>query len=244
MNRVCSAGTGSFLEEQALAHGLDDIALFGKIAARGERPPDLGRDLHRVRRRRRRRGARPRFTREDIFAGLQYSVIRNHKHRVMGQRRFLERVFFEGSRPANPSLARTLAAVTGREVWVPPDPGAMGAIGIAQLATAAAGDGLESGRRSTWLACPGERRRAPRVPLPRPPLPEPLPRRVGDRRRRRHADEDRERRELSEVRRRRRTSRAQAAQGRAERVPASATSCWRVCSDEAAAAGPPAAGSR
>ena len=57
----------------------------------------------------------------------------------MGHRRFLDRVFFQGKPATNPSLARTLAAVTGREVWVPPNPGAMGAIGIAQLATAAAG---------------------------------------------------------------------------------------------------------
>src|SRR5208337_2161465 len=42
MNRVCSAGTGSFLEEQALAHGLDDIAEFGSLAARSQNPPDLG----------------------------------------------------------------------------------------------------------------------------------------------------------------------------------------------------------
>ena len=34
MNRVCSAGTGSFLEEQAVAHGVDDITEFGRLAAR------------------------------------------------------------------------------------------------------------------------------------------------------------------------------------------------------------------
>jgi activator of 2-hydroxyglutaryl-CoA dehydratase/predicted nucleotide-binding protein (sugar kinase/HSP70/actin superfamily) len=143
MNRVCSAGTGSFLEEQALAHGLDDIAQFGEIAARGERPPDLGQTCTVFVADVAAEALAQGFTREDIFAGLQYSVIRNHKHRVMGQRRFLERVFFQGKPATNPSLARTLAAVTGREVWVPPDPGAMGAIGIAQLATAAAGDALE-----------------------------------------------------------------------------------------------------
>jgi len=143
MNRVCSAGTGSFLEEQALAHGLDDIACFGEIAARGERPPDLGQTCTVFVADVAAEALAQGFTREDIFAGLQYSVIRNHKHRVMGQRRFLERVFFQGKPATNPSLARTLAAVTGREVWVPPDPGAMGAIGIARLATAAAGDALE-----------------------------------------------------------------------------------------------------
>ncbi|HQJ98659.1 MAG TPA: acyl-CoA dehydratase activase-related protein, partial [Thermoleophilia bacterium] len=139
MNRVCSAGTGSFLEEQALAHGLDGIARFGEIAARGTRPPDLGQTCTVFVADVAAEALAQGFTREDIFAGLQYSVIRNYKHRVMGQRRFLDRVFFQGKPATNPSLARTLAAVTGREVWVPPDPGAMGAIGIAQLATTAAG---------------------------------------------------------------------------------------------------------
>jgi activator of 2-hydroxyglutaryl-CoA dehydratase len=42
MNRVCSAGTGSFLEEQAVLYGVDDITELGRIAERGEHPPDLG----------------------------------------------------------------------------------------------------------------------------------------------------------------------------------------------------------
>ena len=140
MNGVCSAGTGSFLEEEALAHGLDDIARFGDIAAQGLRPPDLGQTCTVFVADVAAEALAEGFTREDIFAGLQYSVVRNYKHRVMGDRRFMERIFFQGKPATNPSLARTLAAVTGREVWVPPDPGAMGAIGIAQLAAAATGD--------------------------------------------------------------------------------------------------------
>jgi len=137
MNRVCSAGTGSFLEEQAVALGLDDIARFGELAARATAPPDLGQtctvfvtDLVAE-------ALADGFTREDVFAGLQYSVIRNYRNRVMGNRRLLDRVFFQGKPATNSSLARTLAAVTGREVIVPADPGAMGAIGIALLADAA-----------------------------------------------------------------------------------------------------------
>jgi len=133
MNRVCSAGTGSFLEEQATALGLDDIAGFGDMAARSRRPAELGQtctvfvsDLVAE-------ALADGYSREDVFAGLQYSVIRNYRNRVMGQRRLLDRVFFQGKPASNPSLARTLAAVTGREVVVPPDPGAMGAIGIALL---------------------------------------------------------------------------------------------------------------
>ena len=137
MNRVCSAGTGSFLEEQALTHGLDDIADFGVLAARSDNPPDLGQTCTVFVADVAAEALADGFTRNDIFAGLQYSVIKNYIGRVMGDRRFSERIFFQGKPAANPSLARTLAAVTGREVVVPPNPGAMGALGIALLATEA-----------------------------------------------------------------------------------------------------------
>ncbi len=134
MNRACSAGTGSFLEEQAQLYGVSDITEFGPLAARSGSPPDLGQmctvfvaDLAGEAR-------SEGFTLEDLFAGFQYSVITNYKNRVMGNRRFLDRIFFQGKPASNPSLARTLAAVTGREVVVPPNPGAMGAVGIALMA--------------------------------------------------------------------------------------------------------------
>ncbi len=63
------------------------------------------------------------FSREDIFAGLQHSVVRNYRSRVMGQRRLLGRVFFQGKPATDPALARTLAAVLEREVVVPGAPG-------------------------------------------------------------------------------------------------------------------------
>ena len=134
MNRVCSAGTGSFLEEQAVAHGIDDIVEFGRLAARSEGPPDLGQTCTVFVADVAAEALGDGFSREDIFAGLQQSVVRNYRSRVMGQRRLLGRVFFQGKPATDPSLARTLAAVLEREVYVPADPGAMGAVGIALLA--------------------------------------------------------------------------------------------------------------
>ncbi len=135
MNRVCSAGTGSFLEEQALAHGVDDIAEFGRLAALSDGPPDLGQTCTVFVADVAAEALGDGFSREDIFAGLQYSVVRNYRSRVMGQRRLLDRVFFQGKPATDPALARTLAAVLEREVAVPDDPGAMGAVGIALLAS-------------------------------------------------------------------------------------------------------------
>jgi len=134
MNRVCSAGTGSFLEEQAEAFGLEDVTVLGELAGRSQGPPDLGQTCTVFVADVAAEALAQGFTREDIFAGLQYSVVRNYCGRVKGDRPLLDTVFFQGKPATSPSLARTLAAVTGRTVVVPADPGAMGAIGVALLA--------------------------------------------------------------------------------------------------------------
>jgi activator of 2-hydroxyglutaryl-CoA dehydratase/predicted nucleotide-binding protein (sugar kinase/HSP70/actin superfamily) len=152
MNRVCSAGTGSFLEEQALAHGVDDIAEFGRLAARSEGPPDLGQTCTVFVADVAAEALSDGFSRDDIFAGMQYSVVRNFRSRVMGQRRLLDRVFFQGKPASDPALARTLAAVLERDVYVPADPGAMGAVGIALLAAAALAGDAAAGSQAIDLA--------------------------------------------------------------------------------------------
>ena len=130
MNKACSAGTGSFLEEQAHFYGVEDIGEFTRLAMSATRPPELGQmctvfvadaaaEAH-----------NEGFEVHDLFAGFQYSVIHNYINRVKGQRTFGQRIFFQGKPASGISLAWTLAAVTGREVVVPPNPGAMGAWGI------------------------------------------------------------------------------------------------------------------
>ena len=134
MNKACSAGTGSFLEEQAQFYDVLDIRELVDLAERADNPPDLGQmctvyvaDAGAL-------ALRDGATLGDIFAGFQYSIIHNYLNRVMGQRTLAKRVFFQGKPASNPSLAWTLAAVTGREIIVPPNPGAMGAWGIGLLA--------------------------------------------------------------------------------------------------------------
>ncbi len=144
MNRVCSAGTGSFMEEQAIAHGVPDIEEFGRLAAESEGPPDLGQTCTVFVADVATEALNDGYSRADIFAGLQHSVVRNYRSRVMGQRRLLRRVFFQGKPASDPSLARTLAAVLERDVYVPPDPGSMGAIGVALLTLEQMGDGVSS----------------------------------------------------------------------------------------------------
>ena len=169
MNRVCSAGTGSFLEEQAIAHGVEDIAEFGRLAALSDGPPDLGQTCTVFVADVAAEALGDGFSREDIFAGLQHSVVRNYRSRVMGQRRLLERVFFQGKPATDPALARTLAAVLEREVVVPADPGAMGAVGIALL-TARADGVARAAPVDLSRVLDAVRRRAAGVPVRRPRL--------------------------------------------------------------------------
>ena len=130
MNKACSAGTGSFLEEQALFYDVDDIQEFIRLASQARRPPDLGMMCTVYVADAASQALKEGFELADIFAGFQYSVIHNYLNRVMGQRTLGKRVFFQGKPASNPSLAWTLAAVTGCEIVVPPNPGAIGAWGI------------------------------------------------------------------------------------------------------------------
>ncbi len=139
MNKACSAGTGSFLEEQATLYGVDDIEEFDRLAAEADRPPDLGQMCTVFVAEAAAQAEAAGYGVGDLFAGFQYSVIHNYKNRVMGTRSFGDRIFFQGKPASSPSLAWTLAQVTGRDVVVPPNPGAMGAWGIALLARTAIG---------------------------------------------------------------------------------------------------------
>jgi activator of 2-hydroxyglutaryl-CoA dehydratase/predicted nucleotide-binding protein (sugar kinase/HSP70/actin superfamily) len=139
MNKACSAGTGSFLEEQAQFYGVHDITELTRLATEAGRPPDLGQMCTVFVADAAAEAEREGASLADLFAGFQYSVIHNYVNRVMGERSFGERIFFQGKPASGPSLAWTLAAVTGREVTVPPNPGAMGAWGIALCALAELG---------------------------------------------------------------------------------------------------------
>lgn len=134
MNKACSAGTGSFLEEQAMVYDVSEIGNFISMAMSAKRPPDLGQMCTVFIAESGAEALKEGFELSDVFAGFQYSVIQNYLNRVMGQRRLGKTLFFQGKPASNPSLAWTLASVTGRTIVVPPDPGAMGAWGIGLMA--------------------------------------------------------------------------------------------------------------
>ncbi len=134
MNRVCAAGTGSFLEEQSERLGMSMEEEFGRLALQARRPVRLGERCsvfmgsdvghHQA------HGA----AREDIAAGLCYSIVDNYIHRVARGKKIGERVFFQGGVAFNEGVRAAFEKVLGRPVVVPLHHEVSGAIGCALAA--------------------------------------------------------------------------------------------------------------
>ncbi len=131
MNEACSAGTGSFLEESARESlGVDtrDIADLALQAAFTPNFNDqcaafIGSDI--------KVAAQEGLGLPEILAGLVHSVCLNYVSRVKGSRPVGRRVFMQGGVCYNRAVPAAMAMLTGRTVVVPPDPGLMGALGVA-----------------------------------------------------------------------------------------------------------------
>ncbi len=134
MNKVCAAGTGSFLEEQAEKLGISIKEEFGRLALQAKQPVRMGErctvfmesDLvaHQA------AGCEI----EDLVAGLSYSIVYNYLNKVVEDRRIGEHIFFQGAPAANAGIVAAFEAVLGRPITVPPHHDVTGAIGAALLA--------------------------------------------------------------------------------------------------------------
>ncbi len=131
MNDACSAGTGSFLEEAAReAMGLE-MERIGEIAFRGRRPPNFNDQCAAFISSDIKTASHEGVEREDIVAGLVYSVCMNYNNRVKGKRPVGNNVFMQGGVCYNRAVPVAMAALTGKRIVVPPEPGLMGAFGVA-----------------------------------------------------------------------------------------------------------------
>ncbi|MFO7914074.1 MAG: acyl-CoA dehydratase activase-related protein, partial [Candidatus Krumholzibacteriales bacterium] len=134
MNEACAAGTGSFLEEQAEKLDIQIKDEFARRAFQSESPLKMGerctvymeQDVTTYMK----RGA----GKNDIIAGLAYSVVQNYLNRVVRGRKIGDTIFFQGGTAYNDSVAAAFSEVLGRDIIVPPYNGVMGAIGAALLA--------------------------------------------------------------------------------------------------------------
>lgn len=134
MNKVCAAGTGSFLEEQAERLGLKIEEEFGAAALASKAPCQLGErctvfmesDLNYHQQ----RGV----PRDDLVAGLCYSIVLNYLNRVVEDHPVGDVILFQGGVAYNRGVKAAFEAITGKKVIVPPHHDIMGAIGAALLA--------------------------------------------------------------------------------------------------------------
>jgi predicted CoA-substrate-specific enzyme activase len=138
MNRICSAGTGSFLEEQARRLGVEIIGEFARRALAAGGAPDLGTrctvfmDAELVRAQQ--RGA----SLDALCAGLAYGVARNYLEKVVAGRPVGRRILFQGGTASNEAVVAAFGALLGRPLAVHPYNRLSGAIGAALLAERAA----------------------------------------------------------------------------------------------------------
>ena len=68
---------------------------------------------------------------EDIVGGLVYSICMNYSNRVKGNRPVGEKVFMQGGVCYNKAVPLAMASLVGKPIIVPPEPGLMGAFGVA-----------------------------------------------------------------------------------------------------------------
>lgn len=130
MNEACSAGTGSFIEEAAKESLGVDYRQIQDIALQADAPPNfndqcaafISSDI---------KNASYEMSRENIIAGLVYSICMNYANRVKGARKVGRKVFMQGGVCYNRAVPLAMAALLKQPIVVPPEPGLMGAFGVA-----------------------------------------------------------------------------------------------------------------
>jgi predicted CoA-substrate-specific enzyme activase len=149
MNKVCAAGTGSFLHELANKYGISIVDEFQETALSSEKPVKLAErctvfmesDLVSYH--------QQGVDTKDLIAGLCYAVVHNYLNRVVGKRRIGRRVMFLGGPSLNKGVVGAFEKVLGRGLTVPMHREVLGAYGAAiSVQERMAADGIrESGFR-------------------------------------------------------------------------------------------------
>jgi len=131
MNKLCAAGTGSFLEEFADKYGINIVQEFEEIALSSNIPvslkdqcsviieTDLMSHYH--------NGA----ALNDLIAGLCYAVVRNYLNRVVEKRALGKRIMLLGGASLNRGMVAAFENILNQAIIVPPHREVLGAFGSA-----------------------------------------------------------------------------------------------------------------
>ncbi len=131
MNEACSAGTGSFLEESAKESLGLDMTKIGETAFQSKKPPNFNDQCAAFISSDIKRAAQDNIPVEDIVAGLVYSICMNYANRVKGNRQVGKKVFMQGGVCYNSAVPAAMSAFCDKQIVVPPEPGLIGAFGVA-----------------------------------------------------------------------------------------------------------------
>ena len=131
MNKVCAAGTGSFLHELANKYGINIVGEFQDIALSSAAPVRLAErctvfmesDLVSYHQ----KG----IAENDLMAGLCYAIVHNYLNRVVGKRKIGRKVMFLGGPSLNKGVVAAFENVLGRGILVPEHREVLGAYGAA-----------------------------------------------------------------------------------------------------------------
>lgn len=132
MNTVCAAGTGSFLDRQAIRLGVD-ISEFGDMASISNNPVRIaGRCavfaesdmIHKQ---------QLGHKQNDIIKGLCQALVRNYLSNVAKGKQIEAPISFQGGVAANRGIKEAFESELGLSVFIPSNYDVMGAIGVAIL---------------------------------------------------------------------------------------------------------------
>lgn len=135
MNEACSAGTGSFIEEQGRKFkDVSDLHSLSELAISAQSGVSLGQHCSVFMSQVIEEAIASGVSTPEILAGIYDSVILNYFYRVKGNRSVGSTVFCQGMPFQSPALAAAVVRQTQADVIIPPNPGNVGAFGIARLA--------------------------------------------------------------------------------------------------------------
>jgi predicted CoA-substrate-specific enzyme activase len=131
MNKVCAAGTGSFLHELANKYGINIVGEFQDIALSSKKPVKLAErctvfmesDLVSYHQ----KGV----AQNDLIAGLCYAIVHNYLNRVVEKRKIGQRIMFLGGPSLNKGVVAAFENVLGRGLLLPLHREVLGAFGAA-----------------------------------------------------------------------------------------------------------------
>ncbi len=131
MNEACSAGTGSFIEESTGEHLKINFYDIAGMALKATQPLNFSDECSAFIAGDINKAVQDGFGREDIVAGIIYSICMNYLNRVKQTRPVGKKILMQGGVCYNKAVPLAMAGLTGKHIIVPPEPGLMGALGVA-----------------------------------------------------------------------------------------------------------------